>query len=154
MKPSRRMPREDAVEILKNGKYGVLSTSSEDGMPYGVPINYFYIEEENAIYFHCALKGRKTDNIQANNRVAFVVIGQEAVVEERFTTHYESVMVSGIATFVTDLAEKEKKLNQLCDALTPSAVARRAEVIQKYLPAVAIVKLEICELTGKRNKDN
>ncbi len=154
MKPTRRMPHEDAVNILKNGKFGVLSTVSEDGTPYGVPINYYYVEEEHAVYFHCAVKGRKIENINANSRVSFAVIGEEEIIEERFTTHYASVIVSGTATLITDNAEKEKRLYQLCNALTPNSITRRKEVIQKSLPAVMIIKLEISEITGKRNRDN
>lgn len=150
----RRMSEADALQILKNGKYGVISTSSSDGLPYGVPINYFYVEEENAIYFHCFIKGRKMDNIKENNRVSFVVVGKEEIIPERFVTHYESVMVAGRAVLITDDGEKARRLMQLCETLTPTSIKRREELIKKSLPAVAIVKIEIDEITGKRNQDD
>jgi nitroimidazol reductase NimA-like FMN-containing flavoprotein (pyridoxamine 5'-phosphate oxidase superfamily) len=49
--PKRQMSEADAIQILQTGKYGVLSTSTLDGIPYGVPLNYFYVQEDNAIYF-------------------------------------------------------------------------------------------------------
>lgn len=44
--PMRRKDRqageEDILRILKENVYGVLSTISEDGWPYGVPVSYVY----------------------------------------------------------------------------------------------------------------
>ena len=46
--PMRRKDRqageEDILRILKENVYGVLSTISEDGWPYGVPVSYVYEE--------------------------------------------------------------------------------------------------------------
>ncbi len=72
MKPNRKMSKADAVQLLKDGKYGVLSLSTLEGIPYGVPINYFYIQEDNAIYFHCFVKGHKLDVIKQNNKVSLL----------------------------------------------------------------------------------
>ena len=152
MRPDRMISDSEAKKILQSGKYGILSTVSSDGVPYGVPVNYFYIPEDNALYFHCALKGRKLDNITSNSKVSFVVTGKEQIVEERFTTYYESVIIAGTASVLTDEEEKREKLVQLCEKLAPTAVERRDAVITKQLPAVAIVKVTICEITGKRNQ--
>lgn len=141
MNPSRRMSQEDACKLLKQGKYGVLSLAGKEGTPYGIPLNYFYVPEERSIYFHCFIKGRKMDYMKENNRVSFVVIGGEKIVPEKFVTHYDSVMVTGEASFITNKEEKIKRLLQLCQVLAPEAVERRDEVIEKQLPAVAIVKL-------------
>ena len=97
MRPSRRMSQEDAVQLLREGTYGVLSIATSQGEPYGVPLNYYYLPEEQAIFFHCFVKGRKIDTIKENDRVSFVVIGRETIMPERFVTHYDSVMVEGRA---------------------------------------------------------
>lgn len=104
----RQMSAEDAIQVLLRGKHGVLSTSTLDGIPYGVPLNYFYVQEDNAIYFHCFIKGRKLDNLYQNDRVSFVVVGIEKIVADRFVTHYDSVMITGRTTFITDNQEKVK----------------------------------------------
>jgi nitroimidazol reductase NimA-like FMN-containing flavoprotein (pyridoxamine 5'-phosphate oxidase superfamily) len=153
IRPDRRMSEADAVQILKEGKYGVLSTATLEGIPYGVPLNYFYVEEDNALYFHCFIRGRKLDYIKENSRVSFVVIGKENLVAERFVTHYESVIVTGRAILITEEEEKIKKLIQLCEILAPSVLERRDEVIKKQLSAVTIVKIEVDEISGKRNQD-
>ena len=36
----RQLLQEDAMAILMKGEYGILSTSGEDGSPYGVPVSY------------------------------------------------------------------------------------------------------------------
>ncbi len=66
----RELKNDEAIEILKNNTYGVLSTISENGYPYGAPISYIFFN--NSIYFHSAIKGHKLDNISNNNRVSFV----------------------------------------------------------------------------------
>lgn len=154
IRPNRRMSELDALQLLRNGKYGILSTSSSDGIPYGVPMNYFYSQGDNSIYFHCFIKGRKLDNIRQNDKVSFVVIGKETIVDDLFVTHYESVLVEGRATLIADEKEKTKKLIQLCETLTPEATGRRDEVIKNHLSEVMIVKLLINKISGKRNQDD
>lgn len=38
----RAVNHDKAVKIIINGSYGVLSTTGDDGYPYGVPLNYTY----------------------------------------------------------------------------------------------------------------
>ncbi len=149
---NRTISTEEALAILKAGSHGVMSTASAQGEPYGVPVNYCYSETENCIFFHCARKGKKLDNILQNPRASFVVIGQQAVVPDRFITHYESALVTGRAALVTDRDEIVEKLIALCDRFAPGQ-SRRDAVIEKYLPAVAIVKVTVDAITGKRNRD-
>lgn len=153
MKPTRSMTQEEACGIVEKGTYAVLSMATNEGTPYGVPINYFYAPEEQAIFFHCSTKGRKADYLKENNRVSLVVVGHQKIVPERFVTHYESAVVTGTAHFVTEREEKVKRLIQLCQVLAPEAVERRDEVIDKELPVVMIVRIDVREITGKRNRD-
>jgi nitroimidazol reductase NimA-like FMN-containing flavoprotein (pyridoxamine 5'-phosphate oxidase superfamily) len=102
----------EARELLERGEYGVLSTVSADGAPYGVPLSYCVID--NAVYFHCALEGHKLENIAANSRVSFCVVGATEVLPEKFSTRYESVIISGRVVEVFD-AEKQRALEGLVD---------------------------------------
>ena len=45
----RAIPQEEAMAILNKAEYGVLSTVSEDRIPYGVPLNFCIID--GYIYF-------------------------------------------------------------------------------------------------------
>jgi uncharacterized protein len=89
----RELSLSEAREILKNGEYGILSTTSTDGQPYGVPLNYCYLRD--SIYFHCALEGHKLENIRENNRVSFCVVGNTELLPETFSSKYESAIVFG-----------------------------------------------------------
>lgn len=54
----RLLSEEKAYALKKNEEYGVLSMVSETGSGYGIPINFVF-DNHNAIYFHCALDGKK-----------------------------------------------------------------------------------------------
>jgi len=150
-RPERRMPDVDAKALLEAGTYGVLSTVDADGAPYGVPLNYVYLETENALFFHCAMKGLKTECIGHESRVCFTVVGRSEIDAARFTTRYSSVIVRGRASLVEGDDDKRLRLRQLCDALTPGE-PRRDKVIETWLPRVAIVRVDIESLSGKMNR--
>ena len=86
MREIRRKDREistrQIIDILKKGELGVLSTVADDGQPYGTPVNYLYQNE--AIYFHCAVRGLKLDNIKNNRKVSFCVVGSTVVLPSTF----------------------------------------------------------------------
>lgn len=151
--PDRRMNLDDARRVLREGAYGVLSTAGADGRPYGVPVNYVYDEERQALYFHCARAGRKLDNLRQNPRVSLVVVGCAQVVPERFITHYDSALVEGTAYELQDDEERRAALLMICQRFSPG-VARRDEVIQRYWKAVNLVRVDIESITGKRNRDD
>jgi nitroimidazol reductase NimA-like FMN-containing flavoprotein (pyridoxamine 5'-phosphate oxidase superfamily) len=50
---------------------GRLATNGQDGYPYITPVNFVFFEGN--IYFHCAPKGEKLDNITRDSRVCFEV---------------------------------------------------------------------------------
>jgi nitroimidazol reductase NimA-like FMN-containing flavoprotein (pyridoxamine 5'-phosphate oxidase superfamily) len=96
----RSIPDSEAKEILRVGEYGILSTASVDGQPYGVPVSYSYVGD--VIYFHCAVEGHKLENLSGNNQVSFCVVGKTQVLPDKFATNYESVIVFGKAFEVTE----------------------------------------------------
>jgi uncharacterized protein len=65
----RAITNDEAIAILRKTEYGVLSTITPDGKPYGVPLNFCYLD--NSIYFHCAIEGRKIDNIKKTSLFHF-----------------------------------------------------------------------------------
>lgn len=150
---NRRMEEARTIEILKTSEYGILSTSSKDHIPYGVAINYLYAEDENCLYFHTKKIGTKIDNIKNNPNVSLFVLGNQRIIPDRYITHYESIIVTGKASIVLDEDEIKEKLVLLCDKFAPTEIERRKEVIEKYIKAVCIGKINIENITGKRNQD-
>ena len=96
----RQMPLERSMELLASGEYGVLSVVDGDGLPYGIPLNYYFSREDNAIYFHTAKEGRKMEALLANPQVHFVVIPRSEIAQDLYATHYESVMAQGVASIL------------------------------------------------------
>ena len=153
MKPERMTSESEAREVLKSCNVGTLSLVAPDGFPYGVPINYYYDEAANALYFHCALKGKKMDCMKAHPEVSFSVYKDPVIVEERFTTHYDSAIVTGWAEVLNDPQEKRAALTAFSMALAPKGAHRLQNVTDKYWDAVAVVKITIESVEGKRNRD-
>lgn len=149
----RKMEYSRAIDIIKKNECGILSTASLEAVPYGCAINYFYIEEDNALYFHTKRVGTKISNIKSNNKVSLFILDNSEIISDRYITHYESVIVSGIASIITDEKIIREKLIQLCNRFAPKDISRREEVIEKYIKAVCICKIDIKEITGKKNED-
>ena len=59
---------EEAKELLKKNRRAALSVHGDDGYPYTIPINFYYDEDENKIYFHSAKAGHKIDAIKNNDK--------------------------------------------------------------------------------------
>ncbi len=148
----RMVSQGEARRLLDNSSYGVLSLVSPDGQPYGVPVNHVYVPQDNAVYIHCAQEGQKLDFLRENPKASFTVVGSGQVIEEKFTTRYESAIVQGRASLVEEEAEKVRALELLCGRLTPSMAETQNAYIRASLSKVAVIRLEIREITGKRNR--
>lgn len=59
------------MRILKEQPRGVLSLIGDDGYPYGVPIDYWYSEDDNKLYFHGAGEGHKMDAVKKCDKTSF-----------------------------------------------------------------------------------
>ncbi len=62
------------------------------------------------------------------------------------------MIVEGRAVEVEGDAEIRLRLGQLCDALAPGN-PRREAVIEKYLPSVAVVRVDILSVCGKAGRE-
>ena len=86
----------DAVDsLLHSCRRGVLSMNGDDGYPYSIPINYYYDEANQKIYFHGAKAGYKVDCLNRNDKVCFTVFGNENNEELSWAPYVQSVVVFG-----------------------------------------------------------
>lgn len=67
----QELSHEECVRILKEQPRGVLSLIGDDGYPYGVPIDYWYSEDDNKLYFHGAGEGHKWTLLRNAIRLPF-----------------------------------------------------------------------------------
>ena len=153
----REMTAQEAGALLKKCEHGVLSLISPANTPYAVPLNYVYIEDENALYVHCALKGRKLECLEKNSAAFFTVVGSADVLIDSFTTLYESASAFGTAALLDDAEDRKRVLMELCakyygaGKMDDAAFNATKEYIGKHLAATAIIKMNIEGITGKAN---
>ena len=138
----------EVMDIMKRGITVTLGMKGDEEFPYVVPVNY--VVEEDHFYFHCARVGHKWDVLQYDPRVSFCVIDQEDIVEEKFTSYFRSVIGFGVASVVVDSDEVIHALRLLVKKYSPSYVVEGEKEIQDHLANVAIVRVDIKEISGKQ----
>ncbi len=144
----------EIARLLKEGDYGVLSTSHE-GQPYATPVNYAYIEDNNALYFHGAHTGRARANIALNPNVCFNVSQMGELTPGKriseFGVDYCSVTVFGIAEKVTDEEEQTAALLALMTKHFPDHVPGEDYALPApdELKRTAVFRITIEEISGK-----
>lgn len=145
----RKITNTETLNILENGEYGILSTVSSDHEPYGVPINYCLIDKY--IYFHCAVEGRKINNIINNPKVSFCVVGKTELLPEKFGTNYESCIVYGNASESFG-EEKQLALEGLIHKYSKNFVNDGLKYIEKLKNKTRVFKISIESISGKARK--
>ena len=145
----RLITNRETFSILEKGEYGILSTVSSNDEPYGVPVNYCLIDE--CIYFHCALEGRKINNINYNPKVSFCVVGNTKVLPDKFGTKYESCIVQGSASESLG-EEKRLALEGLIGKYSGKFVSEGLKYIDKLKDKARVFKISIESISGKARK--
>lgn len=138
---------ETCIEILKTEKRCVLSVFGEDGYPYGIPMNFYYDEEENIIYFHSAKEGHKVDAINANNKVCVTVYNQGFQEEGDWVYNVTSVIAFGQARFIEDEDIKREKALKLALKYYPTPESAEAEL--SAVNRMSLIAVSIDHMTGK-----
>jgi uncharacterized protein len=145
----RALSENEAIALLRKGEYGVLSTASQDGQPYGVPVSYSYIGD--CIYFHCAVEGHKLENITDNSKVSFCVVGSTEVLPDKFGTKYESAIVFGKVTESLD-DDKHTGLLALVEKYSSVFMEEGLQMIKSKGSKTRVYKLAVESITGKARK--
>lgn len=146
----RLVSEEKAREIIQNSEYGMLSTAGLDGTPYAVAVSH--VLHEKYIYFHCALEGRKLDNIKENPKVCMSFVRKSNVEQEAFTVRFESAVVEGSAKMIEDEEEKLLALLLICKRYTPDVSDQHLSYIEPRIKYTGVCRMEIEEISGKVNE--
>jgi nitroimidazol reductase NimA-like FMN-containing flavoprotein (pyridoxamine 5'-phosphate oxidase superfamily) len=139
---------EEIREILLNEKRGVLSLHGENGYPYGLPINFYYNEENGYIYFHSGKSGHKVDAIEADNRACFCVYDEGYRREGEWALNFRSVIVFGQMFPVED----REKAMEICRKLSLKFTANTEYIdkeIKNFGAATLCYELRPEHMTGK-----
>lgn len=150
-RPEREISKDESINILKQGEYGVLSLAqTENGYPYGVPVNYMYLD--NSLYFHCATEGQKLDIIKKNNKACFTVVLDAKVLPKQHSTAYKCVIAFGRCILLKDDSKDEMllKFGMHFASDFPEKIKRN---IEKRGEKTNIIKFEIDHISGKQRKE-
>ena len=108
----RELMPEEAWEIVDRCADGVVSMVDDAGAPYAVPVNL--VREDNRVYFHSAMAGKKADCMRKHPNVCVACVESGAEIDQPgLTTRYASAILTGTAAEVTDAAEKVNALRLL-----------------------------------------
>lgn len=136
----------ECKEILKNEVRGVLAVNGDDGYPYALPINFYFDEENNKIYFHSGKVGHKLDAIAKNNKVSFCVYDKGYRKDGHWSLNIKSVIIFGHIYIVNEW--KDDLIVAFSKRFTDDAEYIYSE-IEKFKSNTEILCLEIEHMTGK-----
>ena len=144
----QQVSMEECIRILNQEKRATLSVNGDDGYPYSVPVNFYYDGIENAIFFHSARTGHKTDSINRSDKVCFMVHDQGYKKDGDWSYFVTSVIIFGRASFVTDKQIKRDKLRLFGLKYFPDTVDVEEE-LDSGMDRINLVRIDIEHMTGK-----
>jgi len=120
--------------------------------PYIVPLCFGY--DGQALYFHCALQGRKIDALRRHPRVCFEFDTSEGLIKGVDACNcdicYQSVMGEGTAEILEDTAAKRRGLAVLMAQYGSSQVTEDA-FPDAGLARTAVIRVAIESISAKQS---
>lgn len=144
----QELEHEECVRILKEQKRGVLSLLGDDGYPYGIPIDYWYSEEDNKLYFHGAGEGHKMDAIKNCDKASFCVYDDGYRKDSEWALNISSVIVFGRMAVVDNRDKILEVCTNLCLKFTDDKEYIEQE-IKRSGSRVCCLALSVEYMTGK-----
>ncbi|WP_067958412.1 pyridoxamine 5'-phosphate oxidase family protein [Nitrosopumilus sp. Nsub] len=147
---------EKIKEFLNDEHVGRISSIDVNGFPQIIPMNFVFLND--AVYMHSHVKGEKLDNISNNDKVGFEADRELEFLPSYFEdphnaaladTLYISVVIKGVASFISDREEKTLALNGLMGKYQPEGFYDPLKSDMRVLDAVSVIKVTPTSLHGK-----
>lgn len=123
----------------------------DDGRPYVVAMNFGV--RDRSLYFHSAPEGRKIDILRKNPMVCFQMETRTALITGpnacNYSMQYLSVVGYGTASFVEKPGDKRRALDCIMQKYSDR---ERWEYADRSVEEIAIIRVDITEMTGKKSK--
>jgi len=142
----QKISETECKEILKQEVRGVLAVNGDDGYPYALPINFYYDETNDKIYFHSGKIGHKMDAISGNDKVSFCVYDKGYHKDGHWSLNIKSVIVFGRIRMVEDWSDE--LMVEFCKRFTDDMEYIGNE-LEQFKNNTAVLCLEIQHMTGK-----
>lgn len=165
----REMSRKFALNVVDNSEYGVLGICKD--VPYTIPLSL--VRQGDFLYFHSAKDGKKINMIEDGDRVSvsFVsstnipkILSREEIENllesgnygqvgsKVYTTEFASAHINGIISKVYEREEIIEALELIANKYRPDISDLAEKFILNSLSRVAVYKIEIIDIKGKRKK--
>ena len=126
----------------------------ENNEVYIVPLNFGYshVDNKRVFYFHGAKEGRKIELISKTKKVSFEMDSNHELIIGKmvcnYSERYQSVMGTGLISFVEDKDEKIAALNEI---MFQSTGKKDWDFPEPMLNGVAVFKIEVTSLSCKEH---
>ena len=144
----QQISAEECVRILREQPRGILSMIGDDGYPYGIPLDHWFSEKDNCLYFHCAKVGQKIDAITTYDKVSYCVMDEGFRRDGEWALNIKSVVVFGRMRIVEDEDKKREICTNLVRKFTDDEAYLQKELANAF-PRVNCLELTIEHMTGK-----
>ncbi|NNL42972.1 MAG: pyridoxamine 5'-phosphate oxidase family protein [Desulfobacterales bacterium] len=142
--------------IISLTNIGRLATNGQDGYPYITPVNF--VSLEGSIYFHCAPRGEKLDNLTRDHRVCFEIDVPLSYIDIGLDPNrpicqlhqfYHCVIIRGSAAIVKDRALKVAALNALIAKHENTDDFQKVTADMSAYKACEVIEVKPDSITGK-----
>jgi uncharacterized protein len=135
-------------DIIKNAKICRIALSDKN-KPYVISMCFGY--EDNSFYFHSANEGRKLDILRTNPNICVEISADYELVTSGkacdFGMKYRSIIASGKAVFIDDLAGKKKALEIIMNQYSNMEFDINESAIQKITVFKAVIAEMSCKIS-------
>ncbi len=138
----------ECKKILTDEKRGTFSVIGDNGYPYTIPINFYYDDIDNHIYFHGAKQGHKVSAITNCDKVCFTTWNTGFKKEGCWEWNVTSVIVFGRAKLIEDRKMTEDKVRKLALKYYPTEEEVEEE-LEHGIDRVQLFAIDIEHMTGK-----
>ena len=153
-RPLRRFKQaatpQECEDILSSAKRGILAVHGENGYPYGLPVNYLYLDGK--IYFHCAREGHKLDAVRSNDKVCFTVLSEPVKNPGEWWNCFTSVICFGRISEVSENEEKDRLLRLIGAKYFPEGYDIESDM-SKNAGNALILEIKIDHMSGKHVRE-
>lgn len=149
----QQVSERDCKAVLEKEKRAAFSVIGDDGYPYTIPINFYYDEKDNKIYFHGSKTGHKTDALQKCDKVCLTVWNQGFQKDNNWEWNVTSVVVFGKVKIINDISVKEEKLRKLAIKYYPTREEVEKEMNGPSFGPAQLFAVKIEHMTGKLVKE-
>ena len=149
----QELSHDECVRILKEQPRGVLSLMGDDGYPYGIPIDYWYSEDDNKLYFHGAGEGHKIDAIKRCDKASFCVYNEGYRKEGEWALNISSVIVFGRMSIVEDKDKVTEICTNICLKFTDDEAYIEDE-LRRSGSRVCCLAMSVEHISGKLVKES